>query len=191
MCSRNPDAPRGKAEGRLSHDGSNSRKKEKRKKKADHHIQCKNCHQRVFSFMLSCTKRNYKKRYFPPFELVHRSPDRRARVCVKFKFLMTAQGKRKENNEIKPLPPDLGWDVTTCLFSPAPVFSQLSKFLCSYGSMIHLFRERKKKKKRREGGRKSSSFSSPASSTSGCRHSVCVCSVQKVTEKQRDMFSEK
>lgn len=170
----------------------------KEKKKADHRIQRKYCHQCVFSFMPLCTERNNKKRYFPPFESVRCSQDRRAWVCVKFKFLMTAQGKRKENNEIKPLPPDLGWDVTTCLFSPAPVFSQLSKFLCSCGSMIHLFRESRKKKKRRRGGRKSSSFSSPASSTSGCRHPVCVCLVQKVeaksqakVKKQRDKFSER
>lgn len=126
----------------------------KEKKKADHRIQRKYCHQCVFSFMPLCTERINKKRYFPPFESVRCSQDRRAWVCVKFKFLMTAQGKRKENNEIKPLPPDLGWDVTTCLFSPAPVFSQLSKFLCSCGSMIHLFRESRKKKKEEAGGKK-------------------------------------
>lgn len=70
---------------------------------------------------------------------------------------MTALGKRKENNEIKPLPPDLGWDVTACLFSPAPVFSQLSNLLCSCGSMIQ--REEKKKKRREQGKKKQQLFS--------------------------------
>lgn len=95
-------------------------------------------------------KKQQQKKYFPPSKSVHCSPGKTAWVCVKFKFLMTALGKRKENNEIKPLPPDLGWDVTACLFSPAPVFSQLSNLLCSCGSMI----QREEKKKRRERGRK-------------------------------------
>lgn len=64
-------------------------------KNANHRIQCKYCHQRRCSFMPSCTERNNTKRYFPPLEPVHRSADSRARFCVKFKFLMTAQGKRK------------------------------------------------------------------------------------------------
>lgn len=122
------------------------------KRKANRRIQCKYCHQRVFSFTPSCTERNNKKGTFllSSRSTVHQTGG--FSFCIKFKFVMTAQGKRKENNEIKPLPPDLGWDVTTCLFSPALVFSQLSKFLCSCGSMIHLFRERKKKKTR--GGRR-------------------------------------
>lgn len=178
--------------------------KKKKKKKANHRIQCKYCHQQGFSFTPSCTGRNNTKRYFPPLKPVHRSADSRARFCIKFKFLMTAQGKRKENNEIKPLPPGLGWDVTTCLFSPAPVFSQLSTFLCSCGSMIHPFRGRKGKKRGGKGGRKSSSFSLPASSTSGCRHLACLLGPErdlrsaetcfrsrKRLEKRRDVFSGK
>lgn len=139
---------------------------------------------KVFCFSLPhAQKETTTKKYFPPSESVPCSPGKTAWVCVKFKFLMTALGKRKENNEIKPLPPDLGWDVTACLFSPAPVFSQLSNVLCSCGSMI----QRKEKKKRREGGRKSSSFSLPACSTSGCRHLMCLLGPKRDWE-QRDVF---
>lgn len=128
---------------------------------------------KVFCFSRPHALKETIKKYFSPSESVHCSRGKTAWVCVKFKFLMTALGKRKENNEIKPLPPDLGWDVTACLFSPAPVFSQLSNLLCSCGSMI----QREEKKKRGGSrGRKSSSFSLPASSTSGCRHLVCLLS---------------
>lgn len=96
---------------------------------------------------------------------------------------MTAQGKRKENNEIKPLPSWFELDVTTCLFSTAPVFSQLWKFLCSFGNMIHLFRERGKKKKGGRWGRKSSSFPSAASSTASFRLSVCLLGPKRLRSK--------
>lgn len=102
---------------------------------------------------------------------------------------MTAQGKRKENNEIKPLPPGLSWDVTTCLFSTAPVFSQLWKFLCSFGNMIHLFRERgKKKKKRREVGKKTQQFSF-SSFFHRQLQALGVFAWSKETEKLRYVFS--
>jgi len=38
--------------------------KKEKKKTADHRIQCKYCHQRVFSFTPSCTERNHKKGTF-------------------------------------------------------------------------------------------------------------------------------
>lgn len=102
---------------------------------------------------------------------------------------MTAQGKRKENNEIKPLPSWFELDVTTCLFSTAPVFSQLWKFLCSFGNMIHLFRERGKKKKEGGGEEKAAVFLQqllppPASG------SRCVCLVQRDWEAKVRVFGE-
>lgn len=100
---------------------------------------------------------------------------------------MTAQGKRKENNEIKPLPSWFELDVTTCLFSTAPVFSQLWKFLCSFGNMIHLFRERGKKKKRREVGKKKQQFSF-SSFFHRQLQALGVFAWSKETEKQRYVF---
>lgn len=150
MCSRNTDTPSGNAEGRLSHDGSNSGKKNKNKPKNPIAVSNANTVTKVFCFSRPHAPKETTKKYFRPSESVHCSLGKTAWVCVKFKFLMTALGKSKENNEIKPLPPDLGWDVTACLFSPAPVFSRLSNLLCSCGSMIH----REEKKKRREQGKK-------------------------------------
>lgn len=98
---------------------------------------------------------------------------------------MTALGKRKENNEIKPLPPDLGWDVTACLFSPAPVFSQLSNLLCSCGSMIQ--REEKKKKEEGAGEEKAAAFlCQPLPPLAA--GTWCVCSVQNETESKGTCF---
>lgn len=65
---------------------------------------------------------------------------------------MTAQGERKENNEIKPLPPGLSWDGPTCLFSTAPpVFSALKMSLQLWEHDSSPQKERKKEEKKKRG----------------------------------------
>lgn len=103
---------------------------------------------------------------------------------------MTAQGKRKENNEIKPLPSWFELDVTTCLFSTAPVFSQLWKFLCSFGNMIHLFRQRGKKKKKEGGGEEKAAVFLQQLLPPRASGSRCVCLVQRDWEAKVRVFGE-
>lgn len=100
---------------------------------------------------------------------------------------MTARGKRKENNEIKPLPPGLGWDSPTCLFSTEPpAFSALKTSLQLWEHDSSPQKERKKKKRDGSGGRKSSSFPSAAPSTSCFRLSARLLGAKM--EKRRDAF---
>lgn len=73
---------------------------------------------------------------------------------------MTARGKRKENNEIKPLPPGLDWDGPTCLFSTEPpAFSALKTSLQLWEHDSSPQKERKKKKKRWEWRKKKQQLS--------------------------------